>query len=79
MVINFVSLAGGDFTPCPNGHLSRTEYKPVIKPVVAQGLCELRQVVTFLYNPVGEIFFIIILPLILVPEIPNKVVRIFLA
>ena len=77
MVINFVSLAGGDFTPCPNGHLSRTEYKPVIKPVV--GLCELRQVVTFLYNPVGEIFFIIILPLILVPEIPNKVVRIFLA
>ena len=42
-------------------------------------LCELRQVVTFFYNPVGEIFFIVILPLILVPEIPYKVVRIFLA
>ena len=91
MVINFVSLAGGDFTPRPNDCLSRTEYKPVIKPVVAHeqitdklfiieiGFCEFRQVVTFLYNPVGEIFFIIILPLILVPEIPNKVVRIFLA
>ena len=82
---------GRALTPRPNGRLSRPEYKPVIKPIVAHeqitgklfvieiGFCELRQVVTFFYNPVGEIFFIVILPLILVPEIPNKVVGIFLA
>ena len=71
--------------------LFRPEYKPVIKPVVAHeqitgklfvveiGFCELRQVVTFFHDLVGEIFFIVILSLIFVLKVPYKVVRIFLA
>ena len=90
MLTPFLFNQGFD-TPPGLSFSSRPEHKAVIKPIIAHeqitgklfiieiGLCELRQVVTFLYNPVGEIFFIIILPLILVPEIPNKVVRIFLA
>ena len=78
-------------TPRPDWLLCRTEHKAVIKPVIAHeqvtgklfvieiGLCELRQVVTFLYNFIGEIFFIVIFPLIFIPEITYKVVRIFLA
>ena len=41
--------------------------------VIEIGLCELRQVVTFLYNFIGEIFFIVIFPLIFIPEITYKV------
>ena len=47
--------------------------------IIEIGLCELRQVVAFFYDFIGEIFFIVIFPLILVPEITYKVVRIFLA
>ncbi len=86
--MNLVVLAGGTLIPRPDW-LCCPEYKAVIKPVIAHkevtgklavieiGLCELRQVVTFLHNPIGEIFFIAILTLILVPEIPYKEVRIF--
>ena len=74
-------------TPRPDWLLCRTEHKAVIKPVLAHeqvtgklfvieiGLCELRQVVTFLYNFIGEIFFIVIFPLIFIPEIPYKIGR----
>lgn len=82
-------IRAGLLTP-PNGRLSRPEYNPVIIPVVAHeqitgklfvveiGFCELRQVVTFFHDLVGEIFFIVILSLIFVLKIPYKVVRIFL-
>ena len=71
-------------TPRPDWLLCRPEHKAVIKPVIAHeqvtgklfvieiGLCELRQVVTFLYNFIGEIFFIVIFPLIFIPEITYK-------
>ena len=84
-------LTGRALTPRPDWLLCRTEHKAVIKPVIAHeqvtgklfiieiGLCELRQVVTFFYNFIGEIFFIVIFPLIFIPEITYKVVRILLA
>ena len=94
MLLRFIAwlfLTGRALTPRPDWLLCRTEHKAVIKPVIAHkkvtgelfiieiGLCELRQVVTFLDNFIGEIFFIVILSPILVPEITYKVVRIFLA
>lgn len=88
--MNLVILAGRALTPRPAWlSLCRPEHKAVIKPVIAHkqvtgelfiieiGLCELRQVVTFFYNFIGEIFFIVIFPLIFVSEIPYKEVRIF--
>ena len=94
MLFRFIAwsfLTGRALTPRPDWLLCRTEHKTVIKPVIAHkkvtgelfiieiGLCELRQVVAFLDNFIGEIFFIVILTQILVPEITYKVVRIFLA
>ena len=89
--IAWLFLAGRALTPRPDWLLCRPEYKAVIKPVIAHkqvtgklfiieiGLCELRQVVTFLNNFIGEIFFIVILPPKHVPENTYKVVRLFLA
>ena len=88
--MNLVVWVGGALTPRPDW-LCRSEHKAVIKPVVAHkevtgklavieiGLCELRKVVAFIHNFIGEILFIVILTQILVPEITYKVVRIFLA
>lgn len=78
-------------TPRPDWLLCRTEHKAVIKPVIAHeqvtgklfvieiGLCELRQVVTFLYNFIGVIFLVFIFSLIFILKRRNKVVRIFFA
>ena len=91
--ILFSGFAGGNFqVPARiSSQLCRPEHKTVVKPVVAHeqitgelfiieiGLCEVRQVVTFFNDLVGEIFFIVILSLILVLKVPYKVVRIFLA
>ena len=67
------------------------ENKTVIHPVISHkqvtgksgiikvGLCELRQVVTFLYDFIGVIFLVFIFSLIFVLKGRNKVVRILFA
>lgn len=73
----------GDFPyiisiPVSDLESKRTEYTS-LKEGNGIGDYDYEQVVAFLDNFIGEIFFIVILTQILVPEITYKVVRIFLA
>ena len=81
----------GDGGPPSVQQSGGTENKTIIHPVISHqqgtgksriikvGLCELRQVVTFLYNFIGVIFLVFIFSLIFILKRRNKVVRIFFA